>query len=240
MPSDRLLAEQRFFDEHYRSERGALNGFYELSAARRKFTTRVLGSGRGDVLEYGCGTGSYAFELADRGCDVVGIDISSSAIEIAEARTEGRANLRFRLGDAENLEFENASFDLVCGTSILHHLDIDRAIREIRRVLRPGGRALFYEPVAYHPAAALYRALTPGAHTPDEHPLRMADFELMRTSFVQLEAEFFDCWSIGAIPFLRLPGGRGLLRVLEVVDRVTLSLPAVRWLGSTVIVEMHA
>jgi SAM-dependent methyltransferase len=241
MPSERLLAEQRFFDEHYRSEGTALNGFYALSGARREFSARVLAAGGGaEVLEYGCGTGSYAFELAENGASVVGIDIAPAAIEIATERAAGRQNLSFRLGDAENLAFGDASFDLVCGTSILHHLDLARATAEIRRVLRPGGIALFYEPIAYHPAAAVYRMMTPAAHTPDEHPLRRSDVDLMKKVFGAVRVRFFDLLSVGAIPLLRLPGGKAALRLLEVADRVVLSAPAVRWLGSTAILELRA
>jgi SAM-dependent methyltransferase len=241
MPSDRLVAEQRFFDEHYRAEGTALNGFYELSVARREFSSRILRAGAGArVLEYGCGTGSYAFELAERGADVIGIDISQAAIEIADTRAAGRANLTFRLGDAEHLQFDDASFDLVCGTSILHHLDIARAIREVRRVLRPGGLGLFYEPIAYNPAANLYRLFTPGEHTPDEHPLRRSDLVTMQESFAAVGIRFFDFFSLGAIPFLRIPGGKGLLRILEGADRMAMSVPGLRWLGTTAILEMRA
>ena len=241
MPHDRLLAEQRFFDEHYQSGGTALNGFYEMSVARRQFSSRILSHGKGvRVLEYGCGTGSYAFDLADLGAEVVGIDISSSAIDIARQKAGDQSNLEFRLGNAEALEFEAGSFDLVCGTSILHHLDTARAASEIRRVLRPGGMGLFYEPIAYNPAAALYRVLTPSQHTPDEHPLRLVDLRLMQKSFAAVNVQFFDFFALGAIPFLRLPGGRGLLRLLEAADRVAMSVPAARWLGSTAILELRA
>lgn len=241
MSDERLSAEQRFFDEQYRDERPPLNGFYDLSGARADFAARVLRDCAGkDVLEYGCGTGSYAFALADRGARVVGIDISNTAIEMAQARGYPRDNPRFQLGNAEALDFPDQSFDVVVGTSIIHHLDVGRAVKELRRVLRLGGRAVFYEPVAYNPAVNLYRLLTPHLHTPDEHPLKRADIALMRVAFPSTQTRFADFFALGAIPFLRFPGGTLLLRVGEAADRAAMRLPALRWWGAVVIIELLA
>src|SRR3546814_1101008 len=78
--------------------------------------------------------------------------------------------------NAEAMTFPDDSFDLVFGSGIIHHLDIDRAFGEIARVLRPGGRAVFIEPLGLNPAIELYRRFTPSARTPDEHPLLRRDF----------------------------------------------------------------
>jgi SAM-dependent methyltransferase len=238
---DRLASERRFFDEEYRNERPALNGFYELSGVRRDYAVRILADCAGrDVLEYGCGTGSYAFDLAARGATVIGIDISHTAIEVARGESEGQGNPHFQIGNAEALEFPDASFDLVCGTSIIHHLDVNVALAELKRVLRPGGRAVFYEPVAYNPAVNLYRWLTPQLHTPDEHPLTRADLARMSSSFRRAEFRFADLFALGAIPFLRFPGGGVLLRIGETLDRVAMVVPGLRWWGAVVVIELHA
>src|SRR3546814_13720576 len=73
--------------------------------------------------------------------------------------------------NAEAMDFPDDSFDLVFGSGIIHHLDIDRAFAEIARVLRPGGRAVFVEPPGLNPAIEIYRRLTPGAPPPAAHPL---------------------------------------------------------------------
>ncbi|MGH9421277.1 MAG: class I SAM-dependent methyltransferase, partial [Thermoanaerobaculia bacterium] len=148
--------------------------------------------------------------------------------------------MHFETADAEDLPFGDASFDRVCGCSILHHLDIDRALREVRRVLRPGGVAIFYEPGAYHPGARLYRRLTPQHHTPDEHPLTTRDLGLIRSVFPTTRISFFDLWSVAAIPLLSLPGGLALLRLLERADRATFAVlpPSRRW-ASVLLLEAH-
>ena len=58
-------------------------------------------------------------------------------------------------GNAEHLPYADASFDAVYGSSVLHHLDLDRALAEVLRVLRPGGRCVFTEPNILNPQVAL-------------------------------------------------------------------------------------
>lgn len=154
------------------------------------------------VLEYGCGTGSYAFYLARKGAVVTGIDISDVAVRKArqQALDEGIPNIDFRVMDAEKLDFQNDQFDLICGTAILHHLDLRRAFGELARVMKPGGRAIFVEPLGHNPLINLYRKLTPQFRTVDEHPLLFNDFQFARSFFSQVGTTFFHLTSIGAVP----------------------------------------
>src|SRR5205807_1094253 len=89
----------------------------------------------------------------------------------------------FLVDDAHATTFPDDSFDLIVGVAILHHLDLEVALREIRRVLRPGGRAVFLEPLWHNPLLRLGRRLTPSARTPDEHPLTVQDWELCHAIF---------------------------------------------------------
>lgn len=240
--SDRKSAERQFFDQAYgdRHEQ-TLNGFYQLSGAVAVFRNLILADCAGlRALEYGCGTGGHAFDLASRGANVTGIDISEVAVRLARQRAGAAPNLTFEVADAENLPFEAGTFDLVCGTSILHHLRTEVAVREIQRVLRPSGRAIFYEPVGYNPAANFYRWMTPQLHTPDEHPLVRRDFGLIREHFPGTRLHFYDLLSVGAIPFLQKRWGVGLLRFLERVDGAIVRLPPLRLLSNVVVIEMRA
>ena len=63
----------------------------------------------------------------------------------------GAANVRLSRGNAEQMPFRDGSFDAVYGSSILHHLDLDAALAEVHRVLRPGGRMAFAEPNILNP-----------------------------------------------------------------------------------------
>lgn len=94
------------------------------------------------VLDVGCGTGRLAQWIAERvgtmGA-VTGIDPLEERIHVARSRG---GNVRFEVGQAEDLRaFEDASFDVVCMSSVFHWVaDKAKALAEVRRVLRPGGR----------------------------------------------------------------------------------------------------
>jgi SAM-dependent methyltransferase len=108
-----------------------------------------------DVLEVGCGLGGDGAKFARAGARYVGVDITRRAIELARRRfgLEGLSGLLI-VADAEDLPFADSSFDLVYSHGVLHHTpDIERAISEIHRVLRPGGVAMV---MLYHRASYNY------------------------------------------------------------------------------------
>jgi ubiquinone/menaquinone biosynthesis C-methylase UbiE len=184
-------------------------------------------SNAADVLELGCGMDSNAFFMARQGAaSVTGIDISQVAIEQARERAarESVERVMFRVMDAEALAFPDDSFDLICGAAILHHLDLHKTLAEIARTLRPGGTAIFLEPLAHNPVINIYRHLTPELRTEDEHPLSMKDLKLAATYFSQIERRFFHLISLAAAPFYKLPGFDRLVHFCDCSDRALLKI----------------
>ncbi|HEY9283286.1 MAG TPA: class I SAM-dependent methyltransferase [Pyrinomonadaceae bacterium] len=108
------------------------------------------------VLEIGCGLGTDGVQFARAGADYTGVDLTEAAVELARHNFEWRdLPGRFQTADAENLEFADSTFDLVYSHGVLHHTpDTARAVREVRRVLRPGGRAVV---MLYHRDSLNYR-----------------------------------------------------------------------------------
>ena len=108
------------------------------------------------VLEIGCGLGTDGVQFAKAGADYTGVDLTEAAVELARRNFEWR-NLpgQFRTADAEKLEFADDTFDLVYSHGVLHHTpDTARAVREVHRVLKPGGRAVV---MLYHRDSLNYR-----------------------------------------------------------------------------------
>lgn len=106
-----------------------------------------------EVLELGCGNGKLAIALAKKGCKVVGLDISKVAIQRAQkklAKNERELQLSFQHGDVRNLApFTDDSLDYVTSHDLVEHLteeDFKRHLKEVKRVLRPGGSYLFWTP----------------------------------------------------------------------------------------------
>jgi ubiquinone/menaquinone biosynthesis C-methylase UbiE len=158
-----------------------------------------------DVLDYGCGDGRLGLQLAQQGArKVTGFDISDGQVKEAQRKAKelGVADrTEFLVADAHHTGFPDDSFDLVVGVAILHHLDIEEALREIRRVLRPDGRAVFIEPLQHNPLLRLGRKLTPGARTPDEHPLTVHDWALAKSIFPNSRHTEQEFVTIPLMPF---------------------------------------
>lgn len=100
------------------------------------------------LLDFGSGPGDNALRLANLGYKVEGFDISDANVEIANNLfKENGANGKFQYSTAESLPYDDASFEIIVGIDILHHVDIPKAMKECKRVLKFGGKAFFREPV---------------------------------------------------------------------------------------------
>jgi ubiquinone/menaquinone biosynthesis C-methylase UbiE len=143
-----------------RAEKGSKEFFDEVEGIRYRFHYHLMplfdriaaefGAGS-RLLEIGCGMGSDLLQLARRGLNVTGVDLTDAGIELARKRFSiygQQADLR--VADAESLPFAEMSFDVVYSFGVLHHTpDTPRSIREVHRVLKPGGKAfimLYYRP----------------------------------------------------------------------------------------------
>src|SRR5258705_11384691 len=137
--------------------------FYELVEAHRytsewhiPIAADFVSAGGLKVLEIGCGLGTDGAQFAEAGADYTGVDLTEAAIELARKRFE-LFNLpgTFKTADAEHLDFEDESFDLVYSHGVLHHTpDTQKAIAEVHRVLRRGGHA---KVMLYHRDSYNYR-----------------------------------------------------------------------------------
>ncbi|MCP3981367.1 MAG: class I SAM-dependent methyltransferase [bacterium] len=244
---DRLQREKEFHDEAFeQNSRADLDKFYKVCrAAYGDYAEwlRVSCAGK-RVLEYGCGTGSQAFTLAAAGAEVWAIDISDVAIRKAAetARKKGlEQRTHFEVMDAEQLRFTDGSFDVICGTGILHHLDLDRAFAEIARTLDAHGTAMFLEPTGHNPIVNFYRNRTPQLRTPDEHPLLMRDLQNIERYFGEVEPRFYNNLSLAAFLFHRTPVFSTVLGLLDATDRAMFKLvPVTRRFGWHVLLKLRA
>jgi ubiquinone/menaquinone biosynthesis C-methylase UbiE len=129
------------FSDGYERERGV--GYHRLLDDLEMQIVAPLAQGQ-RVLEVGCGTGLILGRIARHAASARGVDLSPGMLRAARAR-----GLHVVLGSATNLPFADASFDLVCSFKVLAHVpEIGKALAEIARVTRPGGRMVleFYNP----------------------------------------------------------------------------------------------
>jgi ubiquinone/menaquinone biosynthesis C-methylase UbiE len=229
-----IQREKQFHELYYKNPENRdakTRGFYSITASvNNDYRDYLFQNCTGaTILEYGCGTGSYAFTLSHNGAQkVVGIDISEVAIEQA---TEKARKLRcadrasFLQMNAESLQLSADSFDIVCGTSILHHLDLNKALASITQVLHKEGKAIFIEPLGHNSMINLYRRLTPSIRSADEHPLLRSDFALIGQYFNKVEISYYYLSTLLAVPLAGLPGFNKLVAGLETLDRTLFKMP---------------
>ncbi len=105
------------------------------------------------ALDVGCQTGAMAIALGERGADVTGVDIAEFLLEAARRRTAGwKIGAEFLVARGEALPFDDATFDVVTFTDVIEHCDdADACLREVARVLRPGGIAFVLGPNRFAP-----------------------------------------------------------------------------------------
>jgi ubiquinone/menaquinone biosynthesis C-methylase UbiE len=163
------------------------------------------------VLDFGCGTGSNSLLLARRGAFVCGVDISHDLLAIARERLNRAltpVQAQFIVASAHDLPLASASFDLVFGIAILHHLDLRLVSDEVHRVLKPGGRAIFQEPVRNSRLIEFGRKLLPARDdvSPFEHPLTSTQLAEFGSRFHRVASRAFT------LPHIRVARHLGLFK----------------------------
>ncbi len=220
----RLEREKAYHNKAFAEDlRKSVDKYYDTITKSRDHYHRAIGEAASGkvILEYGCGPGSQAFQLAAAGANITGIDISDVAISIARSQAqELGVSANFIVMNAESLDFPAAHFDRIIGSAIIHHLELHQAYREIVRCLKPGGKAVFIEPLGHNPIINLYRYLTPKLRTEDEHPLMLADIQLAHQYFDQVKVSYYHMLSIAAVVFRKTFLFKPVLRFLDGVDAI--------------------
>jgi ubiquinone/menaquinone biosynthesis C-methylase UbiE len=251
MSANRRLQLERQWHESEdfgRDHSSLIMGVYASAVFEQAETYHMaaLGDLRGQhVLDYGCGTGGSTAQLVAKGARVTGCDISFPRLQRARRRVAhepgGLSTGRLQCA-AEMLPFSHGAFDAVLGKQILHHLDLTVAVPEIARVLRPGGRAVFLEPLIHNPLLQGYRRLTPHLRSPAERALSMHDVAAVGSHFRSYRHQEFILLAILPVLAAALVRKRDALdgwrRRLQVADgRLLATWPALgRYYWETVIV----
>ena len=168
------------------------------------------------VMEIGCGPGTSAIYFASRGADVVGIDISRKAIDDMNGlcARNGINNVKGICANVLDLsQFE--PFDFVFGSMILHHIEPFGAfVAQLRRILKPGGKAFFYENNAASKTLVWFRQnvighlWVPKYGDPDEFPLTLQEVDELRHYF-RVEIQYPEMLLFSLISTYLLRGAFG-------------------------------
>jgi ubiquinone/menaquinone biosynthesis C-methylase UbiE len=231
---DSLIRDKAAFDYHFSNIK-----FYSVARASEQFQHELMrqmcGTGK-TVLDFACGSGENGIYAAQLGADVVGIDISPEGITNANLNAEGAgvaSHCRFEVMDGEKMRFADNTFDSAVEYGALHHVDLDRALAELSRVLKPGAKMICVEALRHNPLIHAYRKRTPHLRTAWEvdHILGVESLDVARRYFSNVEVRFFHLAVLAAVPFRKTPFFRPLRSFLELIDRFLLSSTAVGKFG---------
>lgn len=177
--------------------------FYSYKREKRILKNILKEFNDKEVLEIGSYTWAAWFTEDTKPKELTCINISESELETGKQHAAGKTfPVNHYLMDANELTFKDESFDIVFGGAILHHLDIEKSVGHIHRVLKPNGLIVFLEPLNMNPIYKIYRKLNPQERTPDEHALVGSDFKILKEKFT-FEHYFFDFFSV-ALGFIAL------------------------------------
>jgi SAM-dependent methyltransferase len=217
------LREKEFHNELQSKSEGRFeNIFYKaLYNMYEDFSTYTSEKAKNKiVLDYGCGVGGITQRVATLNpSKLFGIDISEVSINkaIEEAK---KLNLKidYSVDNCEKTKFETETFDLVFGSGILHHLNLEKSVSEINRVLKNDGEMVFIEPLGTNPLINFYRKLTPKSRSVDEHPFLKKDFDFINSLFEQVTIKYYGFFTLVFFLFYRNPKKSVIFKMVSRLD----------------------
>jgi ubiquinone/menaquinone biosynthesis C-methylase UbiE len=236
--SDAAKREREYFDRVV-SQEGDFNPFEPRGwlTLSRRFSEMVPLQAGLHLLDIGCGTGLSRQIYAEKTARFVGMDLSCEALRVASARYPNDTWLQ---GDACQIPFGESEFDVVCFSSVLHHIDgFPSAVREACRVVRNGGYVFAFDPNLLHPAMAIFRhprswLYSPSGVSPNERPLLPS---ALRNAFLTAGLTEVRQRCQANIPYRKVapPILNALLRLYNLADWLLEMSALSRWFGSFVI-----
>ena len=209
MRGDRnALEEEQHFHDHWASRIDltsidVLTAFEGSTAPENRFILARLGDlTNKKILDLGCGAGESSVYFALKGARCVASDYSPGMLQTARrlAETYNVPIVTMRL-NATCIDLPKDTFDIVYAANVLHHVDTEKALAEIYRVLKPDGIVCSWDPLRHNPVINVYRRIANRVRTRDEHPLDISVVYRFRKLFSKVRYETF--WFATQWIFLR-------------------------------------
>ena len=167
--------------------------FEGATAPENRYILSHIGNVRGkQLLDLGCGAGENSVYFAKKGAYCTAADYSAGMVKTALKLAEVH-NVRIsgRIIDAAAIDFPDDSFDIVYAANVLHHVDALACIKEVHRVLKPGGIACIWDPLKHNPLINIYRRMARRVRTTDEKPLGITIVRAFKSLFSKVEYDTF-------------------------------------------------
>ena len=217
------LREKKFHDNLQSSSKGRFeNIFYKaLHKMYVDFLAYISEKAKNKiVLDYGCGVGNVTQKIAKlEPSKLFGIDISEVSINKAIEQTKNlNLQIDYLVDNCEKTNFEAKTFDLIFGSGILHHLNLEKSVVEINRILKNKGEMVFLEPLGTNPLINFYRKLTPKSRSVDEHPFQKKDFDFINSLFEKVTIKYYGFFTLVFFLFYRDPNKSLIFKIISGLD----------------------
>jgi ubiquinone/menaquinone biosynthesis C-methylase UbiE len=168
--------------------------FEAWTAPENRFIVQRLGDIEGKyLLDLGCGAGENSVYFAQRGARCVAADYSPGMVDVAlKLAAANGVTVEGCTVNAMAIAFPDNTFDIVYASNLLHHIpDPVLVLREIHRVLKPGGKICFWDPLRHNPVINVYRRMATQVRTEDETPLDIGIVTTVRSLFADVHSDTF-------------------------------------------------
>ena len=223
---EELVKDKEQFNYHFSNMK-----YYSVTGLSEKYKNIWLEnecSKEKKILDFACGNGENGIYASSCGAECIGIDISPEGVENANKNAK-KYNVdnccKFVEMDGEKMTFDDNIFDLGVEYGALHHVDLDLALSELSRVLKPKGKMMCIEAIRHNPIIHWYRKKTPHLRTEWEvdHILGVESFDVMKKYFKNVNVKYFHLTSLALVPIRKTFLFPLLLPLFNFFDKILLS-----------------
>jgi ubiquinone/menaquinone biosynthesis C-methylase UbiE len=229
--------EKNHYDSKYQGDReyvypkeNELNNKDKVNIAARRYlenkTFEILKLKKtGEILDYGCAIGEKTYKFSSENWRITGIDISSKSVEVAkELARKYSVNAEYFEMDCENLTFNDNRFDIIFNYGTFSSLDMNKAIKELCRVLKPDGYLLAIETLGNNPVFKLKRSLNviSGSRTrwAASHIMKIEDWKRIGILFNNSDIKYYSLLTPYLSPFLSFIPKKMQFGIISFFERI--------------------
>lgn len=206
--------------------------YYAVTTSSEKYKTdwieKYCSSPDIKVLDFACGSGENGIYAASCGANVIGIDISPEGVINATENSKKfnvSESCKFLEMDGENMSFDDETFDMAIEYGALHHVELEKALSELSRVIKKEGKMMCIEAMRHNPLIHNYRKRTPHLRTEweVEHILGVESFDVMKKYFKNIKVKYFHLFSLALVPLRKTFLFPILYPFFNYIDKIFLS-----------------
>jgi len=195
---DSMKNEEEFHDAWAESTDVTSIDVYKVNEAvtspELRYIRELLGDLKGkDLLDVGCGLGEASVYFALQGANVTSLDVSAGMLKATKS-----LGLRYQVqidtlhcANEDMHILGNRKFDVIYAGNLLHHVDIESTLAQLKTNLKEDGVLFSWDPIAYNPIINVYRRIAKAVRTIDEHPLTLSDISKFKKNFGQVKTKYF-------------------------------------------------